>query len=130
MNNGTERVIDTLDENAYKELNAWQNRQLELGVEPHAKKIQRRSFDKEYIKMYRWTVLNRVMELVSEPFDSEDTAKHFMECFNDSFILKAKVKKENGKYYVYSSWMPIIGYASYSFNMGQKGQYYVFANWS
>ncbi len=53
-----------------------------------------------------------------------------MECFNDSFILKAEIKKENEKYYVYSGWMPINGYISYSTNMGQNGQYFVFANWS
>lgn len=122
--------IESIDEKAYREMLKWQDEQLARGVQPHEKQIPRRENDREYVKMYRFTVLDKVMELKSEPFSTEDEARHFMECFNDSFILRASISMEEGKYYVYSGWMPVFGFMSYSMNAGQKGQYFVFANWS
>lgn len=122
--------IDSIDEKAYHDLKTWQEQQLAKGIRAHGKHISCRDCDRDEVKMYRYTVLKKVMELKSEAFDTEDAARHFMDCFNDSFILRASIVAEEGRYYVYSGWMPISGFTSYFLNAGQEGLYFVFPNWS
>ena len=100
------------------------------GVKAHAKHLCREPWMKEYVRMDRWTELDQVMELKSEPFDAEYDAEHFRDCFNDNFLCEAYYKEENGKYYVYSGWIMRVGFVSYAYNFGQNGQYFMFSNGS
>ena len=83
---------------------------------------------KDYVIMRRWIELETVIELKSEAFSTESEARHFSDCFNDSFLADSEYFEEYGKYYVYSGWLLKDGIMSYSLN--SKGAYFEFANWS
>lgn len=98
------------------------------GIFAHSKHIELQSGMKEYVKMFKWTVFDSVMELKSESFEKIEEAEHFSAVFNDCFLYDSYCVEENGKYYVYTGWVLSLGFASYA--LSAKGKYYVFANWS
>lgn len=121
---------------------AKMQRDAEKEIEKRIKKLQKNGYRahryrympdegmEEYVWMIRNVELNTVIELVSEPFDTETEAKHFANVFNDCFLADASYTLENGKYRVYTGWLIKQWVIPYSMNNGQKGSYFMFANWS
>lgn len=106
------------------------DRNLLCGFYPHSRQIKQKEGMKEHIRMYRHAEFETVMQLVSEPFATEEEAKHFSEVFNDCFPYNSTYEKRGDVYYVYSGWVLKQGFVSYSLNDRQKGAYWMFANWS
>lgn len=101
---------------------------INLGIRPHTKRIPCYSGMKEFVKMYRWTEFDTVMELKSEPFMTLEEALHFVDCFNDNFLYDAYCVNEQSRYYVYSGWILKSSFMAYC--KRSKNAYYEFANWS
>lgn len=78
----------------------------------------------EYVKMYRWTELNHVIQLRTEPFETIEEAEHFKDCFNDNFLEDAYVDDDLR---VYTGWIEKACYTSY---LSRNREYYEFVNWS
>jgi len=112
----------------YQEIVSRIDAKTDKGIFAHRKHIEYVPGMKEYVIMYRWIDLDTVIELRSESFETELEAKHFSECFNDSFLADSVYLEENGKYYVYSGWM--IKHTMMTYSWRSKGQYFEFANWS
>jgi len=100
------------------------------GIWAHSKHIECPEWMRHDVKMFRHVELNDVIELYSEPFDTQEEAQHFADCFNDSFLAEAECIEESGKYVVYSGYLIKHSFSSYAINDNQCGRYYLFANWS
>lgn len=121
--------IDGLDEKRiYDETIKKIEHKKRLGLKAHHLHIPYVPNTKEYVKMYRWCELDKVIELKSEPFSTKEEALHFASCFNDSFLAEAICVEENGVFYVYSGWMIKSIMLVYALN--NKNQFFTFANWS
>lgn len=126
--NSSSTGLDKLEAQIYKEVSRKRESKIKQGIMAHAKHIPPQSDAPEYVKMYRHAEFDTVISLVSLPFDSYEQAKHFSDCFNDSFLYDSYCIEENGRFCVYSGWLIKQGFISYS--AGSKGQYFEFANWS
>lgn len=120
--------LDKLEAQIYKEVSTKREAKIKRGIIAHAKHIPHQSGAPEYVKMYRNAEFDTVISLVSQPFDSYEQAKHFSDCFNDSFLCDSYCVEENGLFYVYSDWLIKHGFMAYSIH--SKGRYFEFANWS
>ena len=123
-----EKSFADLEERVYNELFKAREKQLKQGLKPHSKRIPYQDGAPEYVKMYRLAEGDKVLSLISQPFDSYEQAKHFSECFNDSFLCDSYCEEKDGMCYVYSGWIIKQGFMSYS--VRSKGMYFEFANWS
>ena len=126
--NSSSTNLDKLEAQIYKEVSTKQEAKIKQGVRPHAKHIPPQSGAPEYVKMYRNAEFDTVISLVSQPFDSYEQAKHFSDCFNDSFLYDSYCVEEDGRFCVYSGWLIKYGFIAYSIH--SKGRYFEFANWS
>ena len=123
-----EKSFADLEDRIYNELFKAREKQLRQGLKPHSKRTPYQDGMPEYVKMYRLAEGDKVLSLISQPFDSYEQAIHFSECFNDSFLCDSCCEEKDGKYYVYSGWIIKQGFLSYS--VRSNGQYFEFANWS
>lgn len=103
-------------------------RKQKQGIKAHSRHIQQKQGMKSEVRLYRWIELDKVMELKSEPFSSEQEAVHFAEVFQDCFLYDPTVVREKENYYVYTGWVLKMGF--YSYGLNQQFQYYVFTNYS
>lgn len=122
------KSFDEIEDHIYKELFKAREKRLRQELKPHSKRIPYQDGAPEYVKMYRLAEGNRVLSLISQPFDNYEQVKHFSECFNDSFLYDSCCEEKDGKFYVYSGWLIKQGFMSYSVH--SKGMYFEFANWS
>jgi len=123
-----EKSFAEMEERIYTELFKAREKKLKQGIKVHSRHIPYQEGTPEYIKMYRLAEGDKILSLISQPFDNYEQAKHFSDCFNDSFLYNSSCEEKEGSFYVYSGWLIKYGFMSYSIR--SKGMYFEFANWS
>lgn len=121
-----EKTSEEYNDECYEKALATIDEKIKKGIRPHSKNIGYPLSDKRMVKMYLWFDCGKAMELKSEPFYSEEEAKHFSDAFNDNFLYDSTVEKEENQYFVYSGWVLKSGLLSYS--IMSNGAYYEFLN--
>ena len=112
----------------YKQTFETRENKIKQGLKTHAKHIPYQNGAPEYVRMYRFSEFDTVISLISQPFNNYEQAKHFSDCFNDSFLYDSYCEEKDGLFYVYSGWLIKRNFMSYSVH--SKGMYFEFANWS
>ncbi len=123
-----EKSFAKMEEQICTELFKEREKKLKHGAKAHSKHIPYQENAPEYVKMYRLAEGDKILSLISQPFDSYEQAKHFSDCFNDSFLCNSSCEEKEELFYVYSGWLIKHRFVSYS--VRSKGMYFEFANWS
>lgn len=135
--NDNKKFSNDFEKYHYYEYKNRLEKDLNGGRKWHIKRIGLEEGMKEYVRMYRHCYFDIIMELYSEPFDTEHEAQHFRDCLEDHLPLYPEVREENGKYIVYSGLVYPSILISYIHDLDKyvNGKltcplYYLFANWS